>query len=172
MAALEAISKSGIKVAGDLVLEKHVEHEVANVEAGGIGIQINHRRDENSTPLTVSDKDIKAAIEQLLEAKGNKDGFLFRNKKQWWAVYRVLKEYCNYPTDMKGFEAKMKELGVTNVEGRPALSYESLKGASKEIPKISVCSPSAWSGFKSISDNYKQQCVVADFLMLKLGINS
>ena len=40
MAALEAISKSGIKVAGDLVLEKHVEHEVANVEAGGIGIQI------------------------------------------------------------------------------------------------------------------------------------
>lgn len=42
MAALEAISKSGIKVAGDLVLEKHVEHEVANVEAGGIGIQINN----------------------------------------------------------------------------------------------------------------------------------
>ena len=42
MAALEAISKSGIKVAGDLVLEKHVEHEVANVEPGGIGIQINN----------------------------------------------------------------------------------------------------------------------------------
>ena len=42
MAALEAISKGGIKVAGDLVLEKHVEHEVANVEAGGIGIQINN----------------------------------------------------------------------------------------------------------------------------------
>ena len=42
MAALEAINKSGIKVAGDLVLEKHVEHEVANVEPGGIGIQINN----------------------------------------------------------------------------------------------------------------------------------
>ncbi|MCR5038989.1 MAG: hypothetical protein K6A94_06600 [Bacteroidales bacterium] len=40
MAALEAIGKSGVTVAGDLVLEKHVEHEVANVEAGGIGIQI------------------------------------------------------------------------------------------------------------------------------------
>lgn len=37
--ALEAISRGGITVAGDLVLEKHVEHEVANVEAGGIGIQ-------------------------------------------------------------------------------------------------------------------------------------
>ena len=29
-----------INVKGDLVMEKHVEHEVANVEAGGIGIQI------------------------------------------------------------------------------------------------------------------------------------
>jgi hypothetical protein len=42
IAALEAIGKSGIKVAGDLVLEKHVEQEVANVEPGGIGIQINN----------------------------------------------------------------------------------------------------------------------------------
>lgn len=41
-AALEAISKSGIQVTGDLVLEKNVEYEVANVEEGGIGIQINN----------------------------------------------------------------------------------------------------------------------------------
>ncbi len=41
-AMLEAIGKGGIKVAGDLVLEKHVEHEVANVEPGGIGIQVNN----------------------------------------------------------------------------------------------------------------------------------
>ena len=38
--ALEAIGKSGTTVAGDLVIEKHVEYEVNNVEAGGIGIQI------------------------------------------------------------------------------------------------------------------------------------
>ena len=37
--ALEAISKSGITVNGDLVLSKHVENEIGNVEAGGIGIQ-------------------------------------------------------------------------------------------------------------------------------------
>lgn len=37
---LEVMSKSGITVAGDLVLEKKVEYEVNNVENGGIGIQI------------------------------------------------------------------------------------------------------------------------------------
>lgn len=51
-AALEAISKSGIQVAGDLVLEKNVEYEVANVEEGGIGIQIVN----GSTPKAASSK--------------------------------------------------------------------------------------------------------------------
>lgn len=39
---LEKILKGGIIVQGDFVMEKHVENEIGNVEAGGIGIQINH----------------------------------------------------------------------------------------------------------------------------------
>lgn len=35
-----AMSKGGVHVAGDIVAVKNVEHEVSNVEAGGIGIQI------------------------------------------------------------------------------------------------------------------------------------
>ncbi len=42
--ALEALVKSGITVAGDLVLKKNVEYEVNNVEKGGIGIQIINGR--------------------------------------------------------------------------------------------------------------------------------
>ena len=37
---LALLKTAGINVNGDLVLEKHVEHEIGNVEAGGIGIQI------------------------------------------------------------------------------------------------------------------------------------
>ena len=63
-AALEAIGKGGIHVAGDLVLEKHVDYEVANVEDGGIGIQVNGK-DNNvveskrgySGPLPTQDTD-------------------------------------------------------------------------------------------------------------------
>lgn len=39
---LEKILKGVITVQGDFVMEKHVEHEIGNVEAGGIGIQIVH----------------------------------------------------------------------------------------------------------------------------------
>lgn len=40
--AFEAIGKAAITVNGDLVLEKHVDNEIGNVEPGGIGIQNNY----------------------------------------------------------------------------------------------------------------------------------
>lgn len=167
--AFEAIGKSGINVAGDLVLEKKVEYEVNNVEAGGIGIQINNAKE---TPLAKSDKEIKTVIEELLRSKDEEDEFIFKNKKQWWAVYRVLYHFCNYPSQMKAFETKMKELEVIINDTKQELSYESLSKASKDVPQMAKCSPSAWNVFKDINDNYKQQYVVADFLMLRLGIKS
>lgn len=167
--ALEAIGKSGITVAGDLVLEKKVEYEVNNVETGGIGIQINNSKE---TPLAKSDKDIKEAIEALLAMNYEKDTYLFQNKKQWWAVYRVLFYFCNYPSQMTSFEKKMKELEVAKIDGKRDLSYESLSAASKEVPKMATCSPDTWSAFKDINENYKQQYMVADYLMQKLGVKS
>lgn len=167
--ALEAISKSGINVAGDLVLEKKVEYEVNNVEAGGIGIQINNSKE---TPLAKSDKEIRTVIEELLKAKDEKDEFIFKNKKQWWAVYRVLYHFCNYPSQMKSFESKMKELELSIQDTKQELSYESLSKASKDVPLMATCTPSAWDTLKDKSENYRQQYVVADFLMLKLGIKS
>jgi hypothetical protein len=166
---LEAIAKSGITVNGDLVLEKHVEYEIGNVENGGIGIQINNGKD---APIAKSDKDIKDVIETLLKAKDDKDGLIFRNKKQWWAVYRVLSTFFNYPKQMTAFGTKMKELNVDEVDGKRDYSYDSLSAAPKEVPLIATCSPSAWNAFKDINENYKQQYDVAEFLMQKLGIKS
>ena len=166
---LEAVTKCGITVKGDFVLEKHVEYEIGNVENGGIGIQINNGKD---APIAKSDKDIKSTIEALLALKDEKNAYLFQNKKQWWAVYRVLFYFCNYPTQMTAFETKMKELEVAIVDGKRDLSYESLSAAVKEVPLMATCSPATWNTLKDKSDNYKQQYVVADFLMQKLCIKS
>lgn len=167
--ALEALGRSGITVAGDMVIEKNVEYEVNNVEAGGIGIQINNDKD---VLLATSDKDIKAAIQELLKAKDDKDKYLFQNKKQWWAVYKVLSTFCNYPKQMTAFGTKMKELEVAKVDGKRDYSYDSLSAAPKEVPQMATCSPSAWNAFKDINENYKQQYDVAEFMMQKLGIKS
>ena len=65
--ALEAIGKSGITVAGDLVLEKNVEYEVNNVENGGIGIQIMGEGHETGDPKTDDGKK-ELSREQLARA--------------------------------------------------------------------------------------------------------
>ena len=68
--ALEAIGKGGITVAGDLVLEKKVEYEVANVEAGGIGIQINNGNeedDDDTLPSECDESDEKESNEELIK---------------------------------------------------------------------------------------------------------
>lgn len=50
--ALEALGKGGINIAGDLVLEKQVEYEVNNVEAGGVGIQIVNEKEESKKGIS------------------------------------------------------------------------------------------------------------------------
>ena len=167
--ALEAIGKCGINVAGDLVVEKKVEYEVNNVENGGIGIQIVNGREK--VPLTVSDKDIKSSVEILMKELDEDGEFLFRNKKQWYAVYRVLETYCNYPSKMTVFVSKMKELELDHIDAKRMLTYESLVAAPKDVPQM-VCSPSNWCTLKDKSEHYMQQYVVAEFLMLKLGVKS
>ena len=39
---LALLKESGLTVLGDFVLEKKVEYKIANVEPGGIGVQVNH----------------------------------------------------------------------------------------------------------------------------------
>lgn len=167
--ALEAISKSGIIVNGDLVLEKKVEYEVNNVEAGGIGIQINNGKD---IPLAKSDKDIKATLESLLKEKDDKGKLLFKNKKQWWSVYRVLSIFCQYPKQMNSFKTKITDMEIDYGGNPNVITYDSLADAPKHVPQMATSLPSAWDTYKDINDNYKQQYIVAEYLMLKLGIKS
>ena len=154
---------------GDIVALKVVENEFGNIEAGGIGIQNNIVKD---VPLTVSDKDIKATLEALLKEKDDQGKLLFKNKKQWWAVYRVLSTFCQYPKQMNSFKTKITDMDIDYGGNPNVITYDSLVSASKDVPQMATSSPSAWGTYKDVSDNYKQQYAVAEFLMLKLGIKS
>ncbi len=154
---------------GDVVALKVVENEFGNIEAGGIGVQNIIVKD---VPLTVSDKDTKAALEALLRQKDDKDKLLFKNKKQWWAAYRVLSTFCQYPKQMNSFKTKITDMEIDYAGNPNIITYDSLAAAPKDVPQMATSSPSAWDTYKEISDNYKQQYAVADFLMVKLGIKS
>ena len=98
--ALEAIGKGGITVNGDLVLSKHVEHEVGNVEAGGIGIQnVFHNNADKpaaakkSAPKKKSEKKVSDKPHTLKYYTHGNKGVLRKQRERVDIVFRKLNEW-------------------------------------------------------------------------------
>ena len=156
--ALEVLGKNGITVNGDLVLEKHVENEIGNVEAGGIGIQINNGKDST---LSVSDKDIKTAIEELQALQDDNGEYLMHDLDQWYAVFRVLSQFCGYPKKPKDFELTMKNIGADGF--RLPCKYDNFRKVTlNKLPQ----NVALWKQYVNSADQYSlKQIKVAIRLM-------
>lgn len=155
-----------------LVLDAWIEEKEDAVKNALLKIAEKTSGKEQIALLTKSDKEIRHAIVNLLSAKGKNDEFIFKNKKQWWAVYRVLATYCNYPLQMTAFITKMNNLELGDIDEKRKYTYDSLCAAPKDVPYLATSKPDTWDTMKDKSDNYMQQYVVADFLMQELGIKS
>ena len=109
--ALEALGKSGITVAGDLVLEKKVEYEVANVEAGGIGIQIvnGNRKEIEESEVT---EDLPTREEMIQAVKATYRKGLWWSSRSWAVVYRVY-QMKGYMSGFTQFAREVNEWGVS-----------------------------------------------------------
>ncbi len=159
--ALEVLRKSGITVNGDLVLEKHVEHEVGNVEAGGIGIQINQGGEEK--PLVKSDEDMKQTLSLLMDAKDEKGKYIFNEQDQWYAVYKVLTCCCGYPQKMSEFERVIKNLGADTL--RVACKYDSFRKVTlNELPQ----NPRLWQQYENTANQYSMKFIKVALKLMEL----
>ena len=158
---LEAIGKGGIQVAGDFVVEKHVEYEVNNVENGGIGIQINNEK--CSPAITNTEENIKSAIEKLMEAQDENGAFIMRDQDQWYAVFRVLSAKCGFPQKAKDFTTTMANLGVDNL--RVPCRYESIRKVSLHNLPQNV---DLWHQFQNKADQYSMKQLVVAVKLLEL----
>ena len=81
---LKLLKDAGLTSAGDIVLEKHVEYEIGNVEDGGIGIQIN-----NGTKAGGSDT--KKVTRRLDVPKAVEDTFTYRYLEHDEGRFRIAK---------------------------------------------------------------------------------
>ena len=160
---LETVAKSGIMVNGDFVLEKHVENEIGNVENGGIGIQIINSKD---TTISKSDKEIKEALVELQEVKDEQGEFLMHDFDQWYAVYRVLYQFCGYPIKPKEFEKTMKNIGADDF--RLPCKYENFrKVVLNQLPQ----NVALWKQYINSASQYSlKQILVAIKLMELLNL--
>ncbi len=101
--ALEAIGKGGINVNGDLVLEKHVEHEIGNVEAGGIGIQINNGMAASAKELKGNGGRPKRAGTTINKAFNYDAGDETNTRLQWFYRGLLALGWIKSDTELKNF---------------------------------------------------------------------
>ena len=128
---------------------------------------ISATADEGNSQKDITEKDVREALQALFEAPAEDgNGALMTDKGQWWAIYRVLNELCNYPKKMTDFFQLMKSWKMDKVS--PSCTYDSLKAAQKSVPKLSA-KVTLWGQYRDLSDVYRKQCDVAAFLLHQLG---
>lgn len=94
---LETLGKGGITVAGDFVMNKNVEYEVNNVEAGGIGIQIvNGNTLGGRNQAQATDEQISRAIKAI----NGKDKVL-KHQQAFLGICCYLASHYKWPNNME-----------------------------------------------------------------------
>lgn len=146
-----------MEVHGNVEIGTVIEHQVNYISGNQVFGETSVEK-QSSTEAA-----IKEAIEKLMEEVDENGCNLFTDKGQWYAVYRVLSEIRNYPKNMREF-CRLFE----NENYAVPCVYSSLADRQKELPKL-ACKVTLWQQYSIISDAYKKQCDVANFLMESLG---
>ena len=104
-------------------------------------------------------------LRQLLDARDKEGLRLMTDQQQWYAVYRVLEEYDNYPRQMADFARAMAQLGMDRAT--PPCKHDSLRKASQAFPRLAG-KVSLWKQYSTLSEAYGKQCRVAEWLVEKM----
>lgn len=124
--------------------------------------------DEGGEAAMVTADPMRRLMKELMAAHDEEGEPIFGERRQWYAVYRVLKEVRSYPSQMSEFCQRMRDMGMDRVPV-PCV-YDSFRKAATDLPKLKV-PVTLWQDYANISAAYEQQCKVADFLLRKLGVN-
>lgn len=140
----------------------YIERQEIKVENGGV---LNFGLTEMGKDPEREDE-VKEAVMELLELTDAEGKRVFTDQGQWYAVYRVLNELCNYPKSMRDFCRCVKrwELPEEAVKCTYAMMTDRQKVLTKLLQKVTT-----WHMCKDMSDAYGKQWAVADFLIKKFS---
>lgn len=115
----------------------------------------------------LSTEKIHEAIMELLDARDDDGRIIFREQQQWYAVYKVLNECCDFPKEMSEFAKRMNEWGMGKVS--PSCNYDSIRAVVAGGGKLTSHPVKEWHLYASSADTReKKQIVVAERLMAML----
>lgn len=123
---------------------------------------------QKDVPSSYEKQEVINALVTLRKTTDKEGGYIFKEKGQWYAVYRVMSEYLGYPKDMRIFCNVMIDMGMCEVQ--PIVSYECMRKVplNVHLPPGKVA---LWSSYLTRADEKaRKQIVVAEELIRILGV--
>ena len=103
---------------------------------------------------------MRNVLEQLVNATDDVGNNLFTDQGQWYAVYRVLSEQCDYPKNMTDFCRVMSDMGMEEVN--PPCKYSSVKKVASSVTKQLTSKTPLWKSHLTTADSKtKKQIEIA-----------
>ena len=110
---------------------------------------------------TKTDKQVKQAVELLMDACDEQGLYLMQDQEQWFAAKAVLTQVCGFPVKPADFERSLKNLGLDQL--RVPYVYDSVRKVHvHQLPQ----NVELWHQYQNTADEYsRKQVVVATKLM-------
>lgn len=112
---------------------------------------------------TKTDKQVKRAMELLMEACNDQGAYIMQDQEQWFAVKAVLTQLCGLPVKPAEFEKVLVNLGVDHL--RIPYVYDSVRKVHvHQLPQ----NVELWHLYQNTADEYSHKQVVVAVKLIEL----
>lgn len=112
---------------------------------------------------TKTDKQVKRAVELLMETCDEQGQYLMQDQEQWFAAKAVLTQLCGFPVKPADFERSLKNLGLDQL--RVPYVYDSVRKVHvHQLPQ----NVDLWHQYQNTADEYSRKQVVVAVKLMEL----
>lgn len=112
---------------------------------------------------TKTDKQVKRAVELLMETSDEQGQYLMQDQEQWFAAKAVLTQICGFPVKPADFERSLKNLELDQL--RVPYVYDSVRKVHvHQLPQ----NVELWHQYQNTADEYSRKQVVVAVKLMEL----
>lgn len=112
---------------------------------------------------TKTDKQVKQAVQMLMESQDADGGFIMQDQEQWYAVKAVLTQLCGFPVKPADFERSLKNLELDQL--RIPYVYDSVRKVHVHQLPGNV---ELWHQYQNTADEYSRKQVAVAVRLMEL----
>ena len=162
----ENMGSRALETINDVVsLPDEEEKPSTHIQADQVILQ-NHGTVNGPKPrdtATKTDKQVKQAVELLMDTSDEQGLYLMQDQEQWFAVKAVLTQVCGFPVKPADFERSLKNLGLDQL--RVPYVYDSVRKVHvHQLPQ----NVELWHQYLNTADEYSHKQVAVAVRLMEL----